>query len=360
MEGLAVASLLFSPLKIRELELKNRIVVSPMCQYSAVDGVPNYWHLVHLGSRAVGGAGVVFCEATAVSAEGRISTGDLGIWDEAQIEAFSRITHFIKSQNSIPGIQIAHAGRKASTQIPWEGDAAIEDQKGSWIPVAPSPIAFSDQYPVPEEMTIEDLALVLEQYKQAARNSLLAGFQIAELHFAHGYLLSEFLSPLANRRSDDYGGSLENRMRFPLMVADAVREIWPPEWPVFVRITGTDWVEGAWTLEDSIALAKELKELGIDLIDCSSGGNSPDAKIKSGPGYQVFIAEGVRKGAEIATAAVGLITQAEKAEQILQSGQADLIFIARELLRDPYWPLHAAKTLGDDIAWPKQYARAKR
>lgn len=352
---------LFTPLKIRELELKNRIMVSPMCQYSAINGVPNDWHFVHLGSRAVGGAAVVCCEATAVSPEGRISPGDTGIWNEEQIAAFSRITEFIKSHNSIPAIQIAHAGRKGSTAIPWSGKAnAVPASEGGWIPLAPSAIAFDKNYPQPREMSIADIESVLTQFSQGARHALQAGFQIIEIHMAHGYLLNEFLSPLSNQRKDEYGGSIENRMRFPLKVARAIREIWPAKWPVMVRISATDWVDGGWTLADSTVFAKELKELKIDLIDCSTGGSSPDAKIKAGPSYQVPFSEGVRKAVDILTGAVGIITEAHKAEEILQQGQADLILMAREFLRDPYWPLHAAKALGYDIQWPVQYERAKR
>jgi 2,4-dienoyl-CoA reductase-like NADH-dependent reductase (Old Yellow Enzyme family) len=355
-----VKTLLFAPLKIRSLEFKNRIAVSPMCEYSAKDGVPNQWHMVHLGSRAVGGAGLVLTEATGVSAVGRISPQDTGIWSAEQIKAFKEITDFIKSQNSIPGIQIAHAGRKASTFAPWDGDGEVPKEKGGWVPLAPSAIPFTKGYPSPKEMDANDIKTVREEFSQAARNSLLAGFQVAEIHMAHGYLLNEFLSPLSNKRSDEYGGSLENRMRFPLQIAKDLREIWPQEWPLFVRISATDWVDGGWTLEDSVVFAKKLKDLGVDLVDCSSGGSSPDAKIKSGPGYQVFLSEGVKQGADIATAAVGIITEAQQAEEILQSGKADMILMAREFLRDPYWPLHAAKALGEDIEWPKQYARAKR
>lgn len=351
---------LFSSFKMRELVLKNRIVVSPMCQYSATDGVPDNWHLVHLGSRAVGGAALVICEATGVSAEARISLGDLGIWNENQISAFSEITQFIKLQNSIPGIQLAHAGRKASTGRPWEGHTAVPFNQGGWQPIAPSAIPYDNQMHTPREMTETDIKIVFEQFIQAAKNALKAGFQVAELHMAHGYLLNEFLSPISNKRRDQFGGTLENRMRFPLQVADGIRKIWPQEWPVLVRISATDWVEGGWTLEDSIQFAKNLKSIGIDLIDCSSGGISPLQKIKAAPGYQVHLSEGVRKAAAIPTGAVGIITEAKQAEEILQTGQADVIIMARELLRDPYWPLHAARVLNADIKWPLQYERAKR
>ncbi len=351
-------NLLFSPLKLRELEFKNRIAVSPMCQYSAQDGVPNQWHLVHLGSRAVGGAGLIVCEATGVSPVGRISAGDTGIWNIKQVEAFVPITSFIKSQNSVPGIQLAHAGRKASTRVPWAGES-VTSEKGGWTPLAPSAVPFSDQSLMPREMSVADINLLVQQFAIATENSHQAGFEVVEIHMAHGYLLNEFLSPLSNFRKDEYGGTLENRMRLPLRVATEVRRAWPERWPVFVRISVTDWVQGGWTLEDSIVFAKELKKIGIDLIDCSSGGSSPNAKIPVGPAFQVPLSEGVRKGADISTGAVGLITEAEQAEDILQKKQADLIFLARELLRDPYWPLHAAKKLGVDIAWPKQYERAK-
>ena len=354
-----MSNILFSPFKIRNLELKNRIVVSPMCQYSATDGVPNDWHLVHLGSRAVGGAGVVMVEATGVEPDGRISPGDLGIWSDKQVQEFKKITSFIKSQNSIPAIQIAHAGRKASTHIPWQGHGKVSESDGGWTPVAPSAVKYSENYPQPKELTKSEILKLKDKFVSATKNALTAGFQIVEIHMAHGYLLNEFLSPLTNKRSDEYGGSLENRMRFPLEVAAAMREIWPKDLPVFVRISATDWVEGGWTLEDSVVFAKKLKEIGIDLVDTSSGGTSPEQKIKIGAGYQVHLSDGVKKGAGIATGAVGIITEAKQAEDILQNKQADLIFIARELLRDPYWPLHAARELGVDVPWPNQYLRAK-
>lgn len=351
---------LFSPIKIRNLEFKNRIVVSPMCEYSAKEGVPNNWHLVHLGSRAVGGAALVIVEATGVSPEGRISPGDLGIWNEKQIEAFSEITLFIKEQNSLPGIQLAHAGRKASTHIPWQGSGAVKESEGGWKTLAPSAIPFDANYPVPKEMSKADIRMVCDQFVAATKNAMKAGFEVVELHMAHGYLLNEFLTPLSNKRTDEYGGSIENRMRFPLEVTEGVRKVWPQDKPLFVRISATDWVEGGWTLEDSIVLGKKLKDLGVDLIDCSTGGSSPSAQIKSGPGYQVEFSEGVRKNVGIKTGAVGIITNAKQAEDILQSGKADMILMARELLRDPYFPLHAAKELGEDIHWPVQYERAKR
>lgn len=330
-----------------------------MCQYSAEDGVPNDWHLVHLGSRAVGGAALVIAEATGVSPEGRITDGDLGIWNDTQAQAFKKITDFIKAQNSIPGIQIAHAGRKASTKIPWVGHGGVQKSEGGWTPLAPSAVAYSDSYILPKEMTKAEIEKLKEDFFQATRNALKAGFQVLEIHMAHGYMLNEFLSPLANKRTDEYGGSLENRMNLPLQVAQGIREIWPKDLPVFARISAKDWVDGGWDVEDSIAFSKRLKEIGIDLVDCSSGGVDQHQKIKVVPGYQVDLSDAVRNKANIPTGAVGIITEAKQAEEILKQGQADLIFIARELLRDPYWPLHAAKILGDDIPWPNQYARAK-
>ncbi len=350
---------LLSSIKIRNLEFRNRIFVSPMCQYSATDGVPNDWHIVHLGSRAVGGAALVLTEATAVSPEGRISPADLGIWNADQVKAFKRITEFIKSQGAIPGIQLAHAGRKASTKTPWIGDGLVPESEGGWQVIGPSPAKFSDNYPQPKEMTAADIRKVVGEWADAAKRSLDAGFQVAEIHMAHGYLLHQFLSPLSNLRKDEYGGSLGNRMRFPLEVAEAVREVWPADLPVFVRISVTDWIEGGWDLPQSIDLAKELRKIGIDLIDSSTGGLLPGAKIPIAVGYQVKFAEELRKEAGIMTGAIGLITDAAQAENILVTGQADVIFMARELLRDPYFPLHAAKDLGDDPKYPNQYLRAK-
>lgn len=353
-------SLLFSPIKIREVEFKNRIVLSPMCQYSAVDGVPNQWHLVHLGARAVGGAGLIICEATAVSPEGRISSGDLGIWNQQQVEAFAEITTFITSQNAVPGIQLAHAGRKASSNVPWKRGNRLTVDEGAWDTLAPSAVAFDQNYPVPKEMTEADLKMVLDEFVIAAENAVKAGFKVAEIHMAHGYLLNEFLSPLSNHRTDRYGGLIENRMRYPLTVVSEVRKVWPQHLPLFVRISATEWMDGGWSLEDSVLLGSELKKLGVDLIDCSSGGNSSQAKIISGPGYQVNFSETVKRGAGIMTGAVGIIVEPSQAEEILQSGSADMIFIGRELLRDPHWPLNAAIALGDEVAWPNQYLRAKQ
>jgi 2,4-dienoyl-CoA reductase-like NADH-dependent reductase (Old Yellow Enzyme family) len=352
-------SRLFTPLKIRALEFRNRIFVSPMCQYSAKDGVPNDWHFVHLGSRAVGGAALVFTEATAVSPQGRISPADLGIWNEEQVRAFKRITSFVNAQGAIPGIQLAHAGRKASTKVPWQGEGWVAETEGGWQTIAPSAIPFDDHYSCPKEMTHGDLKIVLSQFEGAAKRSLEAGFDVAEIHAAHGYLLHEFLSPLSNRRNDEYGGSLENRARFPLEVAKAVRGVWPETLPVFIRISATDWAEGGWDLAQSVQFAKWLKEIGIDLIDTSSGGLVPRVKIPMAPGYQLPFAEAIRREVGIMTSGLGLITDANQAEQILVTGQADVVVMAREFLRDPYFPLHAAKALGDDPKYHVQYLRAK-
>ncbi len=351
-------SQLFQPLKIRDVEFRNRVFVSPMCQYSSDEGVPTDWHLVHLGSRAVGGAACVIVEATGVSPEGRISPWDSGLWSQQQARAFVRINRFIKDQGSVPAVQLAHAGRKASTAQPWNGGGAVPVGSGGWKPLGPSAIAFDEHSPVPREMSIGDIDAVVEQFIASARLSADAGFEVIELHMAHGYLLHEFLSPLANHRTDQYGGSLENRMRLPLRIASAVREVWPAGLPLFVRISATDWAEGGWDLPQSVLLAKKMKEIGIDLIDCSSGGQVPHAKIPLGPGYQVPFAEAIRRETGIATGAVGMITEAHQAEKIITSGQADVVLLARELLRDPYWPLHAAKELGAKIEWPKQYGRA--
>lgn len=352
-----MSSKLFTPITLRELSFRNRIFVAPMCQYSAIDGVPNNWHLVHLGSRAVGGAALVIAEATAVADIGRISPADLGIWNDAQVEAFKPITTFIKEQGAVPGVQLAHAGRKASTKIPWKGSGKVES--GGWTPVAPSDIPFSATYPVPKALSTEEVETVVHDFVAAAKRAEAAGFQVVEIHMAHGYLLHEFLSPLSNQRKDEYGGSLENRMRLPLKVAKAVREVWPASWPVLVRISATDWAEGGWDIDQSVALAKGLKAVGIDMIDCSSGGTVERPSIPLGPGYQVPFSARIRKEAGIPTSAVGLITTAAQSEAILANGEADAISMARELLRDPYFPMHAAKELGADISWPSQYLRAK-
>jgi len=350
---------LFSPLKLRDLEFRNRIFVSPMCQYSADGGIPNTWHLVHLGGRAVGGAALVMVEATAVCPEGRITPSCLGLWSDAHTAAFRPIVDFIRQQGAVPAIQIAHAGRKASSDIPWNGGHYLPIGSGGWQTVAPSAIPFSPAHGTPHELSHDEIDGIVELFADAACRALAAGFEVAEIHCAHGYLLDEFLSPLSNKRTDEYGGSMENRCRLPLRIARTVRDIWPQQWPVFVRISATDWAEGGWDLAQSIQFAKRLKDIGIDLIDCSSGGMTPDAKIPAAPGFQVPFAAGVRKEAGIATGAVGLITSAEQAEKILLDEQADTIFLARELLRDPYWPLHAAHELGVDIEWPVQYVRAK-
>ena len=352
-------SRLLSPLKIKDVEFRNRIFLSPMCQYSAQDGLPNDWHFVHLGSRAVGGAGLIIAEATAVSPEGRITPGDLGIWNDDQGRAFERIVRFVSHQGAVPGIQIGHAGRKASTMIPWHGDGAVSASDGGWEVLAPSAARFSDHYPQPRMMTAGDIEVVIGQWGAAARRCREAGFQVVEIHMAHGYLLHQFLSPLSNQRNDQYGGSLENRMRFPLAAARAVRQNWPDRLPLFVRISATDWIEGGWDLEQSLVLVGKLKEIGVDLIDCSSGGVAPGAKIPTEPGYQAKFAEEIRRQAGIFTGAVGQITDPVQAESILVSGQADAIIIARELLRDPYFPLRAAKRLGDDPCYPPQYVRAR-
>ena len=353
-----MSSKLFEKYKIRGIEFRNRIWVSPMCQYSSEDGMPTDWHLVHLGSRAVGGAGLVIQEATAISSEGRISPSDAGIWSDAHSEAYKKITKFIKENGAIAGIQLAHAGRKASTGEPWNGGVKVDETNGGWETVAPSAIAFSDDYPLPREMNLEDIEKVKNDFVAAAKRSVEAGFEVIEIHAAHGYLFHEFLSPLSNKRVDNYGGSLENRMRILLETAKKVREAVNENLPVFVRISATDWTENGWDLEQSIELCKALKEIGIDLIDVSTGGNVPDAKIPVAPNYQVSFAAEIRKKVSIATGAVGMITEANQAEEILQSGEADAILMAREFLRDPYFPFTAAKELGGKVDVPKQYGRA--
>lgn len=352
-------SALFTPLTLREVQFRNRIFVSPMCQYSSEDGMPTPWHLVHLGSRAVGGAGLVIVEATGVCPEGRISPGDSGLWSTKHAQAFRPIVDFIKAQGAVAGIQIAHAGRKASTTRPWEGRRAVPQDRGGWTPLAPSALLFDEGYPMPREMTRDDITATVSYWSRAARLAADAGFEVLELHFAHGYLAHEFLSPLSNKRTDDYGGSRDNRMRFALEIAAETRKAWPDRLPLFARISATDWVEGGWSLDDSIELCKRLKVLGVDLIGCSTGGTLPKAKVPVGPGYQVRFAEAIKKQAGVATGAVGMITQPKQAEAIVSSGQADAVLMARQLLRDPYWPLHAAKELGVDVPWPPQYARAK-
>jgi 2,4-dienoyl-CoA reductase-like NADH-dependent reductase (Old Yellow Enzyme family) len=353
-------ALLFEPLTIRNLTLKNRIVVSPMCEYSSKDGFANDWHLVHLGSRAVGGVGLVIVEATAVSPEGRITPADLGIWKDEHVPFLQRINEFIVSQGAVPGIQLAHAGRKASHHIPWKGGKALLPEEGAWQTLAPSALAFTEGEPAPREMTSEDIRAFINHFREAVKRALKAGFQVIEIHAAHGYLLNEFLSPLSNHRTDEYGGSFENRTRLLLELTEITRNLIGEQMPLFVRISATDWVEGGFSENDSVALAKLLKQKGADLVDCSSGGNSPAQKIPVGPMYQTPFAEKIKRETGILTGAVGLITTAAQAEQILQEQKADLVILARQLLRDPYFALHAAKELGVEVPWPIQYDRAKR
>lgn len=329
-----------------------------MCEYSSVDGLANEWHFVHLGSRAVGGAGLVMTEAAAVSPEGRISPQDLGIWSQAHAEALAPIVRFVRSQGSVAGIQLAHAGRKASTQRPWEGSSCIPEAQGGWQPIAPSPIPFSPDYCPPEEMTREDINRVRADFVVAAELAARAGFEVVEIHAAHGYLAHEFLSPLSNQRTDEYGGSFANRVRMLREIVGEVRGELGDKLPLSVRISATDWVDGGWTVDESVELAKLLKSDGADVIDCSSGGLVPDAKIPVGPGYQTEFAERIRREAGIATAAVGMITSAAQADHIIRTGQADIVLLAREFLRDPYWPLHAAQALHQTAQWPVQYLRA--
>lgn len=353
-------ALLFEPLTIRNITFKNRIVVSPMCEYSSVDGFANDWHLVHLGSRAVGGAGLVMTEAAAVSPEGRITPDDLGIYKDEHIPFLQRINEFIVAQNAVPGIQLAHAGRKASHHKPWKGGKALTVEEGAWQTIAPGAIPFNEGEPLPREMDASDIQQFIADFTCAAERAVRAGYQVIEIHAAHGYLLNEFLSPLSNHRKDEYGGSPENRARLLVEITKATRKSMGDELPLFVRISSTDWVPGGFTVEDAVQLASILKAHSVDLIDCSSGGNSPAQKIPPAPMYQVPFAEKLKKETGILTAAVGLITKASEAEQILSGQQADLVVLARQLLRDPYFPLHAAKELGEDVAWPVQYERAKR
>ncbi len=352
-------SQLFAPLSLRGVTLRNRIGVSPMCQYSSENGFAHDWHLVNLGQFAVGGAALVFTEAAAVVPEGRISPQDLGIWDDAHIAMLQRITTFIAAQGAVPGIQLAHAGRKASTKRPWEGGGTVVPDAGGWSNVmAPSAIAFSESYPHPQALTLDGIANVVSAFRAATVRALAAGFQVIELHAAHGYLIHEFLSPLSNQRTDAYGGSLENRARFCLEVVAAVRAVLPDATPLVVRISATDWVEGGWTVEESVQLAQWLKAAGVDLIDVSSGGLAHGVRIPLGPGYQVPFSRQVRDGSAIKTATVGLITGAEQAEKIVADGDADVVLLARELLRQPHWPLLAARALGATVEWPVQYERA--
>ncbi len=344
---------------VRSVTLRNRVGVSPMCQYSATDGLANDWHYVHLGSRAVGGAGLVIVEATAVAPEGRITPGCLGLWTDDHVPPLARIAKFLKAHGAVPAIQIAHAGRKASADLPWRGGKHLDDAAGGWPTIAPSAIPFGGDLPkVPHAMTVADIHRIQDAFVATARRALAAGFEWLELHAAHGYLMNEFLSPLANHRTDAYGGSFENRTRLLLDTVKAVRHVWPAEFPLAVRLSTTDWMPGGWTIEDSVALAKLLKSAGVDLVDCSSGGIVPEAKIKVEPGYQVPFSEQVRHGAEIPTAAVGFITEPKQADDIIRTGKADLVLLARQMLVDPYWPAHAAKALGHPLPPPNQYARA--
>ncbi|HUA86881.1 MAG TPA: NADH:flavin oxidoreductase/NADH oxidase [Bryobacteraceae bacterium] len=351
---------LLTPLTVRGVTLKNRIVVSPMCQYSSIDGSATDWHLVHLGSRAAGGAALVFVEATAVTAQGRISPRDMGIWDDRHIEPLARIAKFVTSMGAVPGIQLAHAGRKASCAIPSEGGKQLTPEQGGWPTVAPSPIPFLPSDIPPHELAQAEIAAIVQAFAAAARRAIAAGFRIIELHSAHGYLLHEFLSPLSNRRTDHYGGSLKNRMRADLEVVEALRGAMPAEMPLFVRISCTDWVDSGWELQQSIELARALKPLGVDMIDCSSGALIPGVAIPAEPGYQVPFAAAIRERAQIMTAAVGLITDPLQAEEIVASGKADLTLLAREMLREPYWALRAETALGAKAEWPIQYLRAAK
>ncbi len=351
--------MLFDPLEIRTLRLKNRIAISPMCQYSSVDGFANDWHLVHLGSRATGGAALVMQEATAVSPRGRISPDDMGLWKDEHIEFLQRITTFIKKQGAVPGIQLAHAGRKAGTTPPWKGGRLLSSPEGGWTPQAPSPIPFRDNEPAPEEMTVMAIMQLRNDFMTAAGRAVSAGFEVLEIHGAHGYLINSFLSPISNHRQDQYGGSFENRTRLLKEIVTDIRTIWPEKFPLFLRISATDYVDGGWDIEASVRLATELKKAGVDLIDVSSGGLIPNVRIPLAPGYQVPFAEKIRKESAIMTGAVGLITTPGQANEIIMSGKADLILIARESLRNPNFPQTAAKELGADIEWPSQYLRAK-
>jgi 2,4-dienoyl-CoA reductase-like NADH-dependent reductase (Old Yellow Enzyme family) len=351
--------MLFDPLQIKSIRFKNRIAISPMCQYSSVDGFAGDWHLVHLGSRATGGAALIMQEATAVSARGRISPDDMGLWKDEQAEPLKRITRFLRKQGAVPGIQLAHAGRKAGSAAPWKGGKTLTLTEGGWLPEAPSPIPYRESDPLPEILSAEAIACVAEDFKQAARRALEAGFQVLEIHAAHGYLIHEFLSPLSNHRQDQYGGSFENRSRMLKETIAAIKTAWPEELPLFVRISATDWAEGGWNPDDSVRLSAMLKQSGVDLMDVSSGGLVHHQKIVLGPGYQTGFAERIRREAGILTGAVGLITKPDQAEEILRSGKADLILIARESLRNPNFPLTAARELNVDVSWPVQYLRAK-
>ncbi|GEJ56827.1 NADH:flavin oxidoreductase/NADH oxidase [Anaeromyxobacter diazotrophicus] len=352
--------MLFDPLALRDVTLRNRIAVSPMCQYSAQEGVANDWHLVHLGSRAVGGAGLVIFEATAVEARGRISPGDLGLWNDEQIAPLARIVRFVEQHGAVACLQLAHAGRKASVRPPWEaGGAPLPVGQGGWEVVAPSALPFAPGYAVPRALDEAGIAGVVEAFAAAARRAREAGFRALELHAAHGYLAHQFLSPLSNRREDRWGGSFEHRTRLTRELVTAVRRVWPERLPLLLRVSATDWAEGGWSPDETVGLARAVKELGVDLVDTSSGGLVATAQVPAGPGYQAQFAEKIRREAGVATGAVGMITAPEQAEHVLRTGQADLVLLARELLRDPYWPLHAAPRLRAQPAWPVQYERAK-
>lgn len=350
---------LFSPLEQRSLTLRNRIIVSPMCQYSSHDGFANDWHLVHLSTRAVGGAALVFTEATAVTPEGRISPDDLGVWKDDHIPVLRHIAELVRSHGAVCGMQLAHAGRKASTSSPWKGNHPVALADGGWPVLGPSAIPFADGYQTPHELTLPEIAQTVAAFAAAARRALAAGFQVVEIHAAHGYLIHEFLSPLSNHRTDAYGGSRDNRMRLLCEIIEAVRAVWPDTLPLWVRISATEWLDSGWTDSDSVALAQRIAPIGVDLLDCSSGGNAPHVKTPAGPGYQTAFAARIRRETQMPTAAVGLITSPAQADHILRTGQADAVVLARELLRHPYWPLHAARTLKHDISWPVQYQRAK-
>ena len=350
---------LFAPLALRSVTLRNRIAVSPMCQYSAVDGRANDWHLVHLGARALGGAGLVVFEATAVEPRGRISPADLGLWEDAQVEPLARVVRFVEAHGAVAALQLAHAGRKASVAAPWDGGGPVPPASGGWLPVGPSPLPFADGHPAPAALDERGVAALVEAFAAAARRARAAGFRALEVHCAHGYLVHQFLSPLSNRREDRYGGTFENRTRLAREVVAAVRAVWPEELPLLVRISATDWVPGGWDLEQSVELARALGPLGVDLVDVSSGGLVATAKVPAGPGYQAAFAERIRREAGIATGAVGMIASPEQADHVVRSGQGDLVLLAREMLRDPHFPLRAAKALGQEGPWPKQYVRAR-
>jgi 2,4-dienoyl-CoA reductase-like NADH-dependent reductase (Old Yellow Enzyme family) len=355
---------LFEPCTLRDVTIPNRVWMPPMCQYSAAPagpetGAPNDWHFAHYAARATGGTGLIIVEATAVSPEGRISPYDLGIWNDTQVEAFLRITRFLASQGTVPAIQLAHAGRKASTDRPWKGGAPVGPEAHGWEPVASSPIAFDDRHPVPAELTVDQIKEVIGRFAAAARRALAAGFEIAEIHGAHGYLINEFLSPHSNHRTDAYGGSYENRTRFALEVVDAVREVWPEEKPLFFRVSATDWLdEGGWTADDTVRFAADLRAHGVDLLDVSTGGNASGVRIPTGPGYQVPFAARVKQETGLPVAAVGLITDVEQAEKILANGEADAVLLGRELLRNPSWARQAARELGGEVRVPDQYHRS--